>query len=181
MPILGTYASQFSSKPFGSYESIATFNPSGIGTVTFSSIPSTYASLQIRFNLVSGLAYQTWRLQFNSDTSDSYYVSHGLRANGTNVTAAGFATGAGYSAIVLNERNGTVTTYPNVGIIDIHNYASTTQNKTVRAFVGSEDNSAGGLELDSGLWIQTTAINEITFKQSTNTFTGTIALYGIKG
>jgi hypothetical protein len=88
----------------------------------------------------------------------------------------------GFPTSTSLERNGTVATYPNVGVIDLHNYASTTQNKTMRTFVGADNNSTdGSVELDSGLWIQTTAINSITFKQSTGTFTGTVSLYGIKG
>jgi hypothetical protein len=152
------------------------------GTITFSSIPQNYKHLQVRFSLVASAAYQSYRVQFNSDTADTNYVSHGLRANGTNVTAAGYATGAGYSSIVMLERNGTVATYPNVGIIDLHDYASTTKYKTTRTLVGGDNNSTdGSIELDSGLWTSTSAITSITFKQSTGTFTGTIALYGMVG
>ena len=50
MPILGTVASQFSSKPFGSYESIQTVTVGlgGAANVEFTSIPATYTHLQIR-------------------------------------------------------------------------------------------------------------------------------------
>jgi hypothetical protein len=165
-----------------SFESIATATPSAQSSITFSSIPSTYKHLQIRFALIASAAYQSYRIQLNGDTGDTNYVSHGLRGNGTNVNAVGYATGAGYSSIVILERNGTVATSPNVGIIDIQDYASTTKNKTLRTFVGADNNNTdGSIELDSGLFISLSAITSFNLRQSTGTFTGVVSLYGIKG
>ena len=49
MPILGTVASQFAGKPFGSFESIATATVStATPTISFTSIPATYTHLQLR-------------------------------------------------------------------------------------------------------------------------------------
>ena len=70
-------------------------------------------------------------------------------------------------------------------IIDIHNYVSTTQYKTVRNVSGSDaNNSFGEIFLSSGLWLSTAAIDSITLKSTgTGNWTTTtqIALYGIKG
>jgi hypothetical protein len=166
----------------GSYESIATATPSGVNGVTFTSISSSYKHLQLRFNVVTTAGGQSFRLRFNADTGDTNYASHALRGNGVTASASGYATGSGYSSIVIGQGNGSVTTYPNVGIIDVQDYASTTRNKTVRTFFGSEDNAfGGGVELDSGLWTSTSAINEINFRVAAGNFTGTVSLYGIKG
>jgi hypothetical protein len=70
-------------------------------------------------------------------------------------------------------------------IIDIHDYASTTKNKTVRSFFGHDRNGAGSVYLYSGLWMNTGAITSLSLGQAnfSGTFdTGTVAsLYGIKG
>jgi hypothetical protein len=73
-----------------------------------------------------------------------------------------------------------------VSILDIHDYASTTKNKTTRSFFGSDVNisdTAYDLRLTSGLWRSTDAINTITLFASAIAFTAgsTFALYGIKG
>ena len=69
-------------------------------------------------------------------------------------------------------------------IIDIHNYASTTQYKTIRIFAGCDDNggSYNELSLSSGLFMDTTAISSITLAYGGAYQSGTIiSLYGIKG
>jgi hypothetical protein len=70
-------------------------------------------------------------------------------------------------------------------IIDISDYASTTKTKTVRVFMGSEQNtSPRRILLASGLWNSTSAITTIALstQSATNFTTNTlISLYGIKG
>jgi len=79
MPILGTVASQFSSKPFNSYESIqtVTVGAGGTATVTFSSIPATYTHLQIR-GIARASADTQLDVTLNSDTGSNYSY-HTLR------------------------------------------------------------------------------------------------------
>jgi hypothetical protein len=71
-----------------------------------------------------------------------------------------------------------------VAIIDIHDYASTTRNKTVRSFEGSDNNGTGDVTLVSGLWLNTAAVTSATVSVlgGINYAAGTtISLYGIKG
>jgi len=177
--------------PPSSYESIATVTVGSGGTssVSFSSIPSTYKHLQIR-----GIAKETTSagpqtldmfVKFNS--SSSGYKSHYLSGNGTSATAGvggGGATDAFY-CYGASYREVSATSTFGVSIIDIHDYASTTKNKTARAFAGCNFNSASTDQyfgLSSGFWANTSAITSIvitpndTFKENT-----TFALYGIKG
>lgn len=165
-----------------SFESIATSSPTSGSSVTFSSIPSTYKSLQLR--VVSfGTSGGGNNLQFNSDTGTNY-VRHTLYGDGTTVTAG---SNTGQSSIFFNGRTvGLNTTYPLVSIVDIIDYASTSKNKTVRIFSGNDNNGTQGsqeVNLFSGLWLSTSAISTITINCSAGAFaTGTsIALYGIKG
>jgi hypothetical protein len=163
-----------------SYESIASATGTGSsGTITFSSIPSTYVSLQIRFNAAANSG-DLFQVQFNSDTGANY-VRHRLASTLTNVTASGTT---GSSVIpVFGPRVGVITGYMATGIVDIHNYASTSQYKTVRSFSGVDGIGSGEVDLMSGLWLSTSVINSISFSTNGGNFTttSTVSLYGIKG
>jgi hypothetical protein len=188
-PILQTFANgsaygyrSFAAAAAGAYESIATATPSGTNTVSFTSIPSTYTSLQIRISLITNTGGGSLRGNFNNDTTSANYIGHYLVGDGSSVFA-GSNTGVGWLAMGFTY-NGMITTYPNVTIIDIHDYASTTKNKTVRVFSGADQNASGGAtDLISGLWMSTSAINRIDLVTGSGQYqTGsTVSLYGIKG
>lgn len=166
----------------GSFESIATYTGSA-STTTFSSIASTYKHLQLRINYLEPNGGQSLTMRFNGDTATNY-VYHALEGTGSTVAAYG-ATSQNAMTIFSNNLNGTVLTYPNVMIIDIADYASTTKNKTVRVFAGADKNAAGGgVQLLSNLWLSTAAINSITVRDPSSlswSSTTTMSLYGIKG
>ena len=194
MPILGVIASGISGHltppwPSNSYESIASATGTGSsGTITFSSIPSTYVALQLRClsrNSATGTGSGDVLLRFNSD-SGSNYSYHNLSGNGTTASATGSATQTSIRQDNSSTNNGETANIMTVGIIDIHDYASTTKNKTVRTFQGNDNNgnSTGIIRLNSGLWMSTSAINTITLTLNlANNFTtqSVFALYGIKG
>jgi hypothetical protein len=161
-----------------SYESIATATGTGSsGTITFSSIPSTYKSLQIRLKVDASSGGQA--IRFNSDTGNNY-ARHYMGGNGSSVFAGGTA-----STNLMSVGDDSATSYPSVIIIDIHDYASTTKNKTIRAIFGHDRNGAGSVYLYSGVWLNTSAITSLSLGQANfgGIFgTGTVAsLYGIKG
>jgi hypothetical protein len=165
----------------GSYESIATATGNGTAsTVTFSSIPSTYASLQLRV-LAKTAADTFFRIRVNGDTTTNY-SRHSVYGDGSSVGVQGNAVALSSFASL-----GTVVnvggTQPAALITDFHDYASTTKNKTIREFSGSDMNGSGEIRLASSLWLNTDAINSITFFTAGDNFsTGTtISLYGIKG
>lgn len=187
MPIPGII---FSSRRSAStaFESIASASGTGSsGTITFSSIPSTYQHLQIRYlargdGATNGFA--AIGIQFNGVTSTNY-VKHGLKGTGSAVSA--YATTAQTSseledALLLG---GTTASCFSVGIIDIHNYSVAGQYKTIRSIYGSDSNSTvGTIGLHSGsLYSTTNAITSVSLISSTGNFTSTstFALYGIKG
>ena len=164
----------------GAFESIASATGTGSsGTITFTSIPSTYTSLQIRGNYsaatTSGVGLY---VRVNSDSS-SNYTYHYLSGNGTAASAFGAITQNKVYATA-----GTVsTTTRGVVIGDIHNYNSTTQNKTIRFFAGEDANGSGTVNLASGLWLSTSAITSVTIVLEGDSFSTStqFALYGIKG
>ena len=170
----------------GSFESIATLTASGGETsLTFSSIPSTYKHLQLRGitrRADAGSTIATDNLQFNGDTGTNY-IYHNLTGNGTTATAT--SGGVGTSNIVFSRGAGATATAGIFGavIADIHDYTSTTKNKTTRSFTGFDLNGSGNIYLYSGLWLNTAAITSITIYPNGNTIAAgtTYSLYGIKG
>jgi hypothetical protein len=189
--LLGTLSSGVAAST-SSYESIATVNPTGgASTISFTSIPATYTHLQIRGimhdNYGTDKAPNTgfdMGVQFNGDGNGSNYARHHLYGNGSAAVAAGSAS----SLITLPGTNQISTAdYMSVMIIDIHDYAVTTKNKTLRAFNGADANGTGTtnrvVALNSGLWMNTAAINQITLVAYGTGFVAPtqFALYGIKG
>jgi hypothetical protein len=193
MPILGITASSIL-KETTSYSSIASATGTGSsGAIVFSSIPSTYKHLQLRW-----IAKDTFGpgfsgvysidFQFNSDTG-SNYSCHRIVNESTSLYSYGQAnqttiqniTGITPTATYLNNIMG-------VGILDIYDYSSTTKYKTVRSLSGGDTNSTvsgeeGQLCLASGAWRNTNAITSISIRPAITAFTttSTFALYGIKG
>jgi len=162
-----------------SYESIASLTPSSYGTYEFTSIPSTYASLQLRISSLDASANNTWIMTFNN-SGGTNYAYHTLSGNGTTAAATGYANQAGID--VNTGGSGTSSTQPTVAIIDIHDYASTTNYKTARIFCGTDKNGTGGaVNLNSGVWKSTSAITTLTLAGGSFSSGTTLALYGIKG
>jgi hypothetical protein len=168
----------------GSYDSIATAIGTGSsGTITFSSIPSTYKHLQIR-----ALARGTFAdnntypdVRFNGDTG-SNYSWHILDGNGSSASAGGAANQTSAGVPTFTAGNSTANIF-GVMVMDILDYTNTNKNKTVRYLGGHDQNGAGILRFGSGAWRNTAAITSITFTVSSqNWATNTqFALYGIKG
>jgi hypothetical protein len=183
--VLNSLIAAFPTPVTGAYESIASASGTGSSaTITFSSIPSTFVALQLRFvgRVTNADTADNLFLQFNSDTG-SNYSWHYLEGDGATVTAGATAN----ATKILSGRVAAATATAGIvgaGIIDIHNYASSTQNKTVRTLTGIDRNGSGNMRMDSGLWRSTSVVTsiQITNGSGTNFTTDTvIGLYGIKG
>lgn len=183
------YGTLLAGNPFfvpPSFDSIATVTSTGsTGSVTFSSIPSTYQHLQIRITARCGRAASTdqLKLQFNSDTGANY-VRHLLFGNGTSALASG-STAQNQIALLQFPASTEAANIFGTAIIDIHDYAITTKNTTVRFMNGMDNNStAGRIYMGSGLWLNTAAVTSITIDPlNVANYAGgsTFALYGIRG
>lgn len=168
----------------GSYDAIgtATVGAGGQSSVAFTSIPATYKHLQIRFlsRDVSGASYFT--VQFNGDTSASNYTWHTLKGDGASVTAGAATTGT-FPGTVIDQAAGAGTSIFSTGIVDILDYANTNKYKTIRSLVGFDANGSGAVNPQSSLWVNTAAINSITFVYNGGINIdqySSFALYGIK-
>jgi hypothetical protein len=154
-------------------------------TITFSSIPQIYKHLQIRYLAkdTGGTTIATLRITCNGVGGTSY-AYHQLYGDGAAVTAAGVSSAAFATAGTV--RSTTTANVFGVGIIDIHDYTSTTKNKTIRTFSGVDSNSATTSDrvyLSSGLFNNTSAITSLELITTGTAFTTTtsFALYGMVG
>lgn len=162
---------------------ISSQTPSGVSSVTFSSIAGTYSKLTLEIlarssNGANGVdAY----LQFNSDTTSANYIYELPRWN-----ASGSA-----NDVAINYKIAT-TTIPGtaapanefaVGKIEIIAYANTSINKKALAHWAAQyDNAAVYLQSQVGAltWLNTAAITDIVFALSAGNFAAgsVVNLYG---
>jgi hypothetical protein len=186
-PILGTLASQFSGKPFTSFESIQTVNvgSGGASQIVFSSIPQTYTHLQIRGigGTVDATGVRDAGIEFNSDTGQNY-SRHWLYTFGSSVGALSSTDQPyyGYGYMAGTDSGSNVRT---PAIIDILDYTNTNKHKTVRTLSGNDRVSTGNsvVVFSSGLWLSTSAITNIRIFLTSGNIAqySSFSLYGIKG
>ena len=180
--ILGIVASS-KLKVSGAYESIATITGTGsAGSITFSSIPSTYKHLQVRVNARSTVVNTNTAVsvRVNGDTGTNY-SAHSIEGSGSSVGTS--RSGGTATANIFRIAGANASSDINgVGILDIIDYASTTKNKTLISISGYDNNGDGRILLYSAGWYNTSAITSLEFYQSSGNFTttSTFSLYGIK-
>jgi hypothetical protein len=175
-------------KPSSSdYQSIstATVTSGGTASITFSSIPSTYTHLQLRFMFLptAGANGCYFRSQLNGDTG-SNYAFHSVWGTGAAATIYAYAS---QSTFLTGPNGGSNSnSIPNVGVIDILDYANVSKNTTGRMLTGGDYNGGGSVDLTSALWINTAAVNSISilaYSQGAASNFGqysSFALYGIR-
>jgi hypothetical protein len=166
-----------------SFESIATttVGAGGQATITFSSIPSTYKHLQIRFMSKSNNTNDAIDMRFNSDTGNNYSY-HELFGDGS---SAGSGASTPRSTIPLAGGGAPAanTNVFGVSVVDILDYADTNKFKTIRNLGGVDFNGSGVVMLISGNWRSTSAVSTISLALRSNNVGqySSFALYGIKG
>jgi len=173
-----------------SYDPSATFfiqrvtATGGETSLNFSSIPSTYKHLQVRWIAKTSRAgtYGYFAVRFNSD-STAVYTRHRLYGDGSTVTATG-DFGLTESEITYGASGSTAnaSTY-GAGVLDLHDYSSTTKFKTYRSLDGYDNNGSGTVDLCSGLWRSTSAVTSVNLVMTSGSFSAgsTFALYGMVG
>lgn len=179
--------------PEGGYDALATVTvgSTALSSITFSGIPTGYKHLQIRASITPGTASgdSYGYIRFNEDASSSY-AWHRLGGGDGQTPGSSGSTSQTSAACLLMTGAGNSNLYPAPAIIDVLDYSQTSKNKTIRSITGIDQNTNSGvggtsqLNLFSGLWQNTSAINSITlipnslvisFKQYSS-----FALYGVK-
>jgi hypothetical protein len=152
----------------------------GAANITFSSIPSTYTDLSLKFSLRSGTtgsAADNILVSLNSSTSSFSFRL--LYATGSSVGS--YLASDNTNIMAINGGLATSNTFGN-GEIYIPNYTNST-NKSISSDSATETNDTTAyVYLYSGLWSNTSAINSIvlTANSATNFAQySTAYLYGI--
>lgn len=148
-----------------------TFDVSGLAALG-------YKHLQIRAVYKVGTAEESVLMQFNGDTTSNYRV-HRLTGNGTTASSGDF--GARTSLVPMAAVGTTAFAY-STSIIDIIDFASTSKNKTFRAFSGRMDN-ATEVHMYSGVWFSNSAVTSILMPTTTGVISvgSRFSLYASKG
>jgi len=150
------------------YEPIATQTVSGVSSVSFTSIPSTYTDLKVVFS-----GYNDAPLMYiNYNGSTSGYSTTFVGGNGS------VAASARYGSPWLYVWAPGAGTYFNLSV-DVMSYANTARWKSWICKGYITDNS-GGPTLWVGTWASTAAINRVDIFTSSLTMSGNFTIYGIK-
>lgn len=158
---------------------------SAANSITFSSIPSTYKHLHLRFAIKESVSSSSGPLrvygQLNNDATLGAYDSHRFTGDQSS-PASQNAMGNTYFvwSAVMAGGNTDVPVF-SVGYLDITDYASSVKNKTIRSFSGYPD-ATSRIEFGSGLWKNTSSVNSIKLFPEQNGFRAPsrFSLYGIK-
>lgn len=152
--------------PVAGYVSIATatVTSGGAPSVTFSSIPSSFTHLELRWTAAndrSTVAQDDLAMQFNGDTNSGNYKSQRQYSIGSSLSSDsvdGYGCIFGWCASAGRTNSNTFA----MGIVTIPNYLSSNKKTTTgfSAMSNSPSNNAG-IQNMAGFWGGTTAINEI--------------------
>ena len=149
-------------------------------SVTFSSISSAYKHLQLRIvgRDTAAVGQVAPTLQLNGDTGTNYSV-HRVIGNGTSVVGFNSTSSTG---ILINSLPGasSATSIFGISIMDILDFSNTAKYKTVRMLGGNIGLNAE-VGLNSGLWMNTSAVTSITITASTAFAIGSrFSLFGVR-
>jgi hypothetical protein len=159
---------------------------SAAASVTFSGLDaySDYKHLQMRILLSSSstAADTVLEMRLNSDNGNNYSW-HSIRGNGTSVTSeAALSYPSDYMMVLRGSRTADVYS---AAIVDILDFASSSKNKTARSLTAGRGAGLTYIQLQSGLWIDTSPITSINFDPANPSYIfgsgSRFSLYGIKG
>ena len=163
------------------FESIATVTvgAGGAASVEFTSIPSTYQHLEVRWIAKVTTGATRLRVQINSDTTTNY-STHLLLGDGTAYAAGAANTDRIAISAAVNAASGTSF---GAGVVSVLDYKDTNKYKTVRTLSGVDYNTSGEIALNSGAWRSTSAVTSLKFLMDSGNIDqySSLALYGIKG
>ena len=155
-----------------------TVGSGGAGTISFTSIPSTYTDLCLKYSVRSN----------NSNTLDYVYInfnSNGYNASMRYIQGSGSAVNSGNEATgylgTIDGNTATASTFSSNEVY-IPNYTGSTNKSFSVDSVQETNASAAYMQLLAGLWSNSSAITSITMKPDVNSFLqySTATLYGIK-
>ena len=155
----------------------STAGSGGVSSFDFTSIPSTYTDLCIKFS-VRNTSTTTWgTLTLNGSSSNWSLIN--LYGDGS--AAASQSQAVNTFTVIQTNTNDTANTFTNSEFY-IPNYAGSTY-KSIQSDQNKENNATGAyIWIHAILWSNTAAINQVTLNAVANNFAqySTAYLYGIK-
>jgi hypothetical protein len=147
-------------------------------SITFTSIPSTYTHLQIRY-IAAGITGNNIYMAANGDTNTSNYHAHLLAGTGSSAVGVNLGNTAGFQVGFNGLGSGS---YFYAGVIDLLDYGSTVKNKTVKVLGGADANGSGEMDFISGVWMNSgSAVTSLVLSASSSFVQySSFALYGVK-
>jgi len=189
MLLLGVVQAQVTGAPAGagSYDLLQTeILTSSQASVTFSSLgdyASTYQHLQVRYvagNTNAATDFDNVIMRFNSDAG-SNYAHHRLWGRGAALGVSAFASSSQTQMLGGLTSRGSSTAFA-ANVIDILDPFETTKNKTIRVLTGGTNSTESIIGLNSGLWMNTSAVTTILLQNFEDQFRigSRFSLYGLR-
>lgn len=155
---------------------------SSAASVTFSSIPSTYTDLVVRYSARGATNIDTVTMRINADSS-VLYSYRSLQGNGGSASSTNDGGGDTQISIPYGVVGSTLTASTfSSGEIYVPNY-TVAQNRQISTHQTQENNAASsGMAVTAGLYRSTTAISTIALFGSAGNFASgsSFFLYGLK-
>jgi hypothetical protein len=161
-----------------------TVGSGGASSIDFSSIPSTYTDLCIKISARRSDASEGYlSLRFNASSASDYW-NRTIRGTGTAVSTSTDFNVASLDFWVLDGTGYTANTFASTDIY-IPEYAGSLKKSVIAENVAEGNVSTMYMQMTSGFWNVTSAINQITLYAAaapSGTFAehSTAVLYGIK-
>lgn len=157
--------------------SSVTVGSGGAASMEFSSIPSNYTDLVVKYSLrgngTNGVNY----FYFNNDTTNANYSVKRLGGDGSVAFSNSYSSPFG---AYMDKSSYTASTFSN-GQIYIPNYAGSANKSFSIDDVAENNATAADIILTAGLWSNTAAITSIKIQGVSDSFVqySTFYLYGI--
>lgn len=154
----------------------STVGSSGVASVTFSSIPSTYTDLVLKISTRTNRSAATDGLEIRLNGATTNHSGRRLTGDGSTIASSVSAYGN------TDGNTATASTFGNAEVY-IPNYASSNYKSFSMDTVSENNATTSGMTLNANLWSQTTAVSSIGIFMSDGTLFNqysTFYLYGIK-
>ena len=172
----GATAPQWSTPATGAFTLIGTPHSLSGATSTISSIPQTYKSLfMVIYGVTNATGNGVMRVAPNANTTGCSYVS-------TDSVGASFVSSVNrVTYLNLGTTAWLRTATNNVATIQIDNYTSSTNYKSLNAYGYAEETGGSVMSFNiGGAFVSNTAITSLQFSNAGgNLSTGTVLLYGV--
>jgi hypothetical protein len=125
----------------------------GTGSIDFLNIPQTFKNLQLRYIARDTGSFSTRALFMDINSTNTGYVEHYLKSNGSGWTFQGFTGLTRFDWGEIPAANLTANNF-SAGIIDIIDYSNPNKNKVSKISHGySVNGSTAEVNVWTGLWM----------------------------